>query len=163
MKYRLPMLLDGASQNEQSEAAEPPSTRLSELFRQDIRSGARALFLRIPTEFYPVDEDREERFRKIAAEYAEAARKAIAEENAECPIAGVIAPVTADDEDVALVRKTFYRTLMSFVRAPMIRSTGVPLYQAFRNVEAVEEAYRRSEKSMNDDAVLSALLDRISF
>ena len=68
----------------------------------------------------------------------------------------------ADDEDVALVRKTFYRTLMSFVRAAMVKGT-LPAYQAFRNVEAVEEAYRRSEKSMNDDAVLSALLDRIVF
>ena len=76
------MLLDGASQNEQSEAAEPPSRSLASLFRQDIRSGARVLFLRIPTEYYPLDEDSEERFRKIAAEYAEAARKAIAEENA---------------------------------------------------------------------------------
>ena len=68
----------------------------------------------------------------------------------------------AADEDVALVRKTFYRTLMSFVRAVMVKGT-LPAYQAFRNVEAVEEAYRRSEKSMNDDAVLSALLDRIVF
>lgn len=68
----------------------------------------------------------------------------------------------AADEDVALVRKTFYKTLMSFVRAAMVKGT-LPAYQAFRNVEAVEEAYRRSEKSMNDDAVLSALLDRIVF
>ena len=67
----------------------------------------------------------------------------------------------AEDEDVALVRKTFYRTLMSFVRATMTKG-ALPLYQAFRNIEAVEEAYRRSEKSMNDDAVLSALLDKIS-
>ena len=68
----------------------------------------------------------------------------------------------AADEDVALVRKTFYKTLMSFVRAAMVKGT-LPAYQAFRNVEAVEEAYRRSEKSMNDDAVLSAFLDRIVF
>ena len=68
----------------------------------------------------------------------------------------------AADEDVALVRKTFYKTLMSFVRAAMVKGT-LPAYQAFHNVEAVEEAYRRSEKSMNDDAVLSALLDRIVF
>ena len=68
----------------------------------------------------------------------------------------------AADEDVALVRKTFYKTLMSFVRAAMVKGT-LPAYQAFRNVEAVEEAYRRSEKSMNDDAVLSAWLDRIVF
>jgi len=77
----------------------------------------------------------------------------------------------AEDEDIALVRKTFYRTLMSFARATCVRAvtsrpgdaSPLPLYQAFRNIEAVEEAYRRSEKSMNDDAVLSALLDRISF
>jgi len=68
----------------------------------------------------------------------------------------------AADEDVALVRKTFYRTLMSFARATMIKGS-IPRYQAFRNIEAVEEAYRRSEKSMNDDAVLSALLDQITF
>lgn len=93
--------------------------------------------------------------------------------------AGLAAKLTAlkedaEDEDVALVRKTFYRTLMSFARATMTRAAGTsvravphgppyPLYQAFRNIEAVEEAYRRSEKSMNDDAVLSALLDKISF
>lgn len=94
------MLLDGASQNEQSEAAEPPSTKLAEAFRQDIRSGANVLFLRVPTELYPVEAEDEERFRTAAAEYAEAARKAIAAENAEgLPIAGVISPVTADDED----------------------------------------------------------------
>ena len=76
----------------------------------------------------------------------------------------------AADEDVALVRKTFYRTLMGFVRAALTSSVRAAphdpppdLYQSFRNVEAVEEAYRRSEKSLNDDAVLSALLDRIAF
>ena len=51
----------------------------------------------------------------------------------------------AADEDVALVRKTFYKTLMSFVRAAMVKGT-LPAYQAFRNVEGVEEAYRRREK-----------------
>lgn len=67
-----------------------------------------------------------------------------------------------EDEDVAFVRKAFFKTLMSFVR-PMMHSGRVPLHLAFRNVEAVEAAYRRSEKSINDAAVLSALVDVITF
>ena len=68
----------------------------------------------------------------------------------------------ADDSDAALARKRFYRTLMSFVRKLML-SDKLSRYQAFRNVEAVEDAYRQSERSMNDEAVLSFLLDRIVF
>ena len=67
-----------------------------------------------------------------------------------------------DDSDVQLVRKRFYRTLMGFVRKMML-SEKLPRYQAFRNIEAVEDAYRQSERSMNDEAVLSFLLDRIQF
>lgn len=69
----------------------------------------------------------------------------------------------ADDADVALVRKTFYKTVMSFVRQLMLGGK-LPAYQAFRNVEAVEDAYRQSaERNMKDDAVLSFLMDRIVF
>lgn len=68
----------------------------------------------------------------------------------------------AGDEDVALVRKAFYKTLMSFVRALMLKGE-VPRHLAFRNIESVEEAYRRSEKALNDDAVLACLVDRIVF
>ena len=68
----------------------------------------------------------------------------------------------ADDADVMLVRKRFFKTLMSFVRQLMV-SGKLPRYQAFRNVEAVEDAYRQSERSMNDEAVLSFLLDRVVF
>jgi len=39
----------------------------------------------------------------------------------------------------------------------------LPRYQAFRNIEAVEEAYRQCERSMNDEAVLSFLADRLVF
>ena len=67
-----------------------------------------------------------------------------------------------DDADVQLMRKRFYRTLMGFVRQMML-GAKLPRYQAFRNVEAVEDAYRQSERSMNDEAVLSFLLDRIAF
>ena len=68
----------------------------------------------------------------------------------------------ADDADVMLVRKRFFKTLMSFVRQLMV-SGKLPRHQAFRNVEAVEDAYRQSERSMNDEAVLSFLLDRVVF
>ena len=73
-----------------------------------------------------------------------------------------------DDSDAQLVRKRFYKTLMSFVRRMML-SSGVPgghalpRWQAFRNVEAVEDAYRQSERSLNDEAVLSFMLDRVAF
>ena len=68
----------------------------------------------------------------------------------------------ADDEDAALVRKAFFRTVMSFMRRLM---TGgrLPLHQAFRNIEAVEEAYRQCERSMNEEAVLSFMVDRMVF
>ncbi|MBO7683107.1 MAG: hypothetical protein J6T51_00095 [Kiritimatiellae bacterium] len=66
----------------------------------------------------------------------------------------------AEDADVPLVRKSFYRTLMSFVREIML-SGGLPRHQAFRNVDAVEEAYRQSEKAIGDEAVLSLMLDRM--
>ena len=68
----------------------------------------------------------------------------------------------AEDEDVALVRKAFFKTLLSFVRTWMVENR-LPLYQAFRNIEAVEEAYRQSERSMNDEAVLCHLADRMTF
>lgn len=68
----------------------------------------------------------------------------------------------AEAENAALVRKTFYKTLMSFVREMMIKGK-LPRYQAFQNVEVVEAAYRRSEKALNDEAVLSYLMERIVF
>jgi len=68
----------------------------------------------------------------------------------------------ADDADVALVRKTFFKTLMSFVRKLMLGGR-LPVYQAFRNVEAVEEAYRQCERSLNEEAVLCFLMDRLVF
>ena len=67
-----------------------------------------------------------------------------------------------DDADAQLARKRFFKTLMSFVRK-MMRADKLPRHQAFRNIEAVEDAYRQSERSMNDEAVLSFLLDRITF
>jgi hypothetical protein len=49
---------------------------------------------------------------------------------------------------------------MKFVRTGMTDGS-VPRYRAFRNVEAVEEAYRMSERNMNDEAVLCFMMDRM--
>lgn len=68
----------------------------------------------------------------------------------------------AEDEDAVLVKKTFYKTLMSLAREMMI-SGKLPLHLAFQNVDAVEAAYRRSEKAINEEAVLSYLMERIVF
>ena len=68
----------------------------------------------------------------------------------------------ADDADAPIVRKTFYRTLMSFARQMMVAGR-LPRHLAFRNVEAIEDAYRQSDRAnMPDDMVISFLLDRIS-
>ena len=66
----------------------------------------------------------------------------------------------AEDEDVALVRKSFYRTILQFVRDWMI-AERLPRFQAFRNIEAVEEAYRQSERALNDESVLCFMTDRM--
>ena len=69
----------------------------------------------------------------------------------------------ADDADVPLVRKTFFKTLLSFARQMML-SGKLPRHQAFRNIEAIEDAYRQSDRAnMGDDMVISFLLDRIVF
>ena len=69
----------------------------------------------------------------------------------------------ADDADVPVVRKTFYKTLLSFARRLMLGGK-LPRYQAFRNVEAIEDAYRQSDRAkMGDEMVISFLLDRIVF
>ena len=68
----------------------------------------------------------------------------------------------APEADAVLVRRRFFRTLLSFARA-MVLAGKLPRHQAFRNVEFVEEAYRRCEKSMKAEPVLSYLLDRFAF
>lgn len=69
---------------------------------------------------------------------------------------------SAADEEVAYVRKAFYKTLMEFARKMMVGGK-IPRYRAFGNIEAIEEAYRRSERSLNDDAVVSYMMDRMAF
>ncbi len=68
----------------------------------------------------------------------------------------------ASEADAALVRRRFFRTLLSFARAQILAGK-LPRHQAFRNVEFVEEAYRRCEKAMKAEPVFSYLLDRFVF
>lgn len=68
----------------------------------------------------------------------------------------------AEDTDVARVRKAFFKTIMSFVRRWMVEDR-LPRFQAFRNVEAVEEACRQSDRSLNDEAVLCFMTDRMTW
>lgn len=79
-------------------------------------------------------------------------------------LAEVLAEVkaSAEDEDVAVMRRAFYKTVMSFVRRWMVEDR-LPRFKAFRNIEAVEEACRQSERSMSDEAVLGFMLDRMTF
>ena len=66
----------------------------------------------------------------------------------------------AADEDVPLARKAFYKTVMSFVRGWMVDGL-LPNYQSFRNVAAVEDAFRQSERYLPDETVLCFLTDRL--
>lgn len=67
-----------------------------------------------------------------------------------------------ENEQVAFVRKRFFQTIMAHVRKWMVEGL-VPRYLAFRNIEAVEEAYARSERFISDDAVLSFMMDKLVF
>ena len=77
-------------------------------------------------------------------------------------LADVLRDLKDESEDPSVVRRAFYRTIMAFARKMMVEGM-LPRHLAFRNVEAVEAAYRRSEKSINDDAVISCMIDSFSF
>ena len=57
-------------------------------------------------------------------------------------------------------KEAFYKTVMSFVREWMVKGL-VPRHQAFRNVAAVEDAFRQSERYLPDEAVLCLMTDRL--
>jgi DNA polymerase-3 subunit delta' len=65
-----------------------------------------------------------------------------------------------EDEVAQQLRKAFFKTIMSFARKMMV-SGRLPAFRAYRNIEAVEDAYRQTERSINDEAVVSFMLDRI--
>jgi len=97
----------------------------------------------------------------LTGEDAESVANAFAARDA-AALAAIFAALKENDEElpVQLLRKRFFKTIMGFVRQIMVNET-VPRHQAFRNIAAVEDAYRQSCMSMNDEAVLSYMLDRI--
>ncbi len=68
----------------------------------------------------------------------------------------------ADDEEIPRVKKAFFKTILQVVRQWMV-DEQVPRYLAFRNVEAVEEAFRQSERFLPDEVVLCHLMDKLTF
>lgn len=68
----------------------------------------------------------------------------------------------AEPEDKPVVRKSFFKTIMAFARRWMVEGR-LPAHVAYRNVEAVEAAFRQCEKAMNAEAALSLMMDRIVF
>ena len=66
----------------------------------------------------------------------------------------------AEPEDTPIVRKKFFKSIMKLVREWMT-SHALEEYKAFRNIDAVEEAYRQSERAINDETVLCFLMDRL--
>ena len=103
----------------------------------------------------PVTIECEEVREEIADAFAKRDAKALADKLKELK-------EEAGDEESSLVRKAFFRTIMSFTRQMMIGGR-LEYYQSFRNIEAVEEAYRQCDRSMNEEAVLSFMIDRMVF
>lgn len=66
----------------------------------------------------------------------------------------------ASSEEVQIVKASFFKTIMALARKWLVRG-DLPLAEAFNNIDAVEQAYRRSERSINDAAVISFMLDRM--
>lgn len=115
-----------------------------------IRSRTQRVNLAIPSSLLEGDE------------YEEVARAFAAKDV--YALADVLSAVcdAAEDGDVALARRSFFLTVLSFVRS-MALSGKLPAYVAYRNIDLVEEAYRRSGRFINNEAVISALMDRLVF
>ena len=67
-----------------------------------------------------------------------------------------------EDAEPAAAAKAFFRTVMHFVRGWM-ESGAVEPFKSFRNVEAVEAAARRHSRSLNIQAVLCRMAERIAY
>ncbi len=70
----------------------------------------------------------------------------------------------AGPENLPQARKEFFRAIMALVREEMVdaKTPDEELYRKFRNVEAVESAYRQSEAHIGDEAVISQMIDRLA-
>ena len=68
----------------------------------------------------------------------------------------------ADDSDRPLVRKDFFRAVLSVVRGWMVEGR-LEYWRAFKNIDAVETAYAHCEKYIPKAAALAGMMDRIAF
>lgn len=66
----------------------------------------------------------------------------------------------AEPSQAALVRKDFFKAIEAIAREWLVAG-ALPLYQACRNIEAVETAYRRCERFIPAETVLAALFDTL--
>lgn len=74
----------------------------------------------------------------------------------------ILEAVIAEAEDETATRKAFYRTLLSFARKWMVDGS-LDRAKAYRNIEAIEEAYRQRDSSLKDETILSLMADRIEW
>ncbi len=123
-------------------------TIISRTQRIDLRLGEDLL----------VDED----FERVAAAFAARNVKDLAAFVQE--VKDAMKKAVEHDEDTTeyhLTLRRYFKTLLSFVRKIMVDGK-IPRYQAYRNVEAVEEAAKAVDSSLPVEMVISFMMDRIT-
>ena len=68
----------------------------------------------------------------------------------------------APDTEVPLLRKAFFQALLAVVRKSL-DDGRMERYRVFRNLEAVEDAYRQCERFLSPASVLALMMDRMAF
>lgn len=66
------------------------------------------------------------------------------------------------ENEGANVKKRFFASVDAIMREWMVGGELEP-FRAYRNIEAVQEAFVRGERSMGDETVISLMIDKISF
>lgn len=66
----------------------------------------------------------------------------------------------APSEDVAAIRKAFFRTILKAVKGWMLDGS-LKEWQVFYDIEAVEDAYRQCEKAINEETSVMFMMDRL--
>jgi len=77
-------------------------------------------------------------------------------------LSGILDGILADEESPADAEKRFFLTIIRFVREWLV-SGRVERFLAMRNIEAVEAAARQCAKSINKEAALCRMADRMTF
>ena len=77
-------------------------------------------------------------------------------------LSGILDEILADEEAPADAEKRFFLTIIRFAREWLV-SGKVERFLAMRNIEAVEAAARQCAKSINKEAALCRMADRMTF